>query len=210
MTGRPGLPGRARSWSQRFADRLEAIGATVPPGPPAAGVTGLEVEAGAVTARVREGQARYDVRIGLAEFTPAQWTRAVRAVGADPDCRARLLDNELAPDAEDLFARAGLRLFPARTPDLAMECSCPDWALPCAHLSAVLRSLADAFDADPYLVLTWRGRTREELLKELPPAVPRREPADSALLLLGRPAITVRGRSLTEVLGPAYEAFTGW
>ncbi|MCZ4103334.1 SWIM zinc finger family protein [Streptomyces sp. H39-C1] len=210
MTGRPGLPGRARSWSQRFADRLEAIGATVPPGPPAAGVTGLEVEAGAVTARVREGQARYDVRIGLAEFTPAQWTRAVRAVGADPDCRARLLDNELAPDAEDLFARAGLRLFPARTPDLAMECSCPDWALPCAHLSAVLRSLADAFDADPYLVLSWRGRTREELLKELPPAVPRREPADSALLLLGRPAITVRGRGLTEVLGPAYEAFTGW
>ncbi|MCM2423257.1 hypothetical protein [Streptomyces sp. RKAG293] len=210
MTARPGLPGRARSWSQRFADRLESIGATVPPGPPAAGVTGLEVAAGAVTARIREGQARYDVRIGLTEFTPAQWTRAARAVGADPDCRARLLDNELAPDAEDLFARAGLRLFPARTQDLAMECSCPDWALPCAHLSAVLRSLADAFDADPYLVLTWRGRTREELLKELPPAVPRREPADSALLLLGRPAITVRGRNLTEVLGPAYEAFTGW
>ncbi|MEU3462695.1 hypothetical protein ABZ721_22475 [Streptomyces sp. NPDC006733] len=210
MTARPGPAGGARSWSRRFAERLRAIGAAVPPGPPAAGVTGLDVDSGAVTARVRERQARYDVRIALAEFTPAQWSRAARAMGADPECRARLLDNELAPDTEDLLARAGLRLFPGRTADLVMECSCPDWALPCAHLSAVLRSLADAFDADPYLVLAWRGRTREELLKELPPAAPRREPADSALRLLGRPGISVRGRNLTEVLGPAYEAFTGW
>ncbi|MDJ0341830.1 hypothetical protein QMK19_12175 [Streptomyces sp. H10-C2] len=201
----------ARSWSQRFADRLDSFGTAVPAGPPAEGVSGLDVEPGAVTARVRgERQARYDVRIGLPEFSPAQWTRAQRAMAADPDCRARLLDNELAPDTEDLFARAGLRLFPARTGDLVMECSCPDWALPCAHLAAVLRSLADAFDADPYLVLVWRGRTRDELLDQLPPAVPRREPPDSALLRLGRPGITVRGRDLTEVLGPAYEAFTDW
>jgi uncharacterized Zn finger protein len=48
-----------------------------------------------------------------------------------------------------------------------MDCSCPDWAVPCKHLAAVFYLLAEAFDADPFLVLTWRGRGKEELLGNL-------------------------------------------
>jgi uncharacterized Zn finger protein len=48
-----------------------------------------------------------------------------------------------------------------------MECSCPDWSVPCKHVAATLYLLAEAFDGDPFLVLTWRGRDKATLLANL-------------------------------------------
>jgi uncharacterized Zn finger protein len=48
-----------------------------------------------------------------------------------------------------------------------MECSCPDWQVPCKHIAAVFYLLAEAFDGDPFAILAWRGREREELLANL-------------------------------------------
>jgi uncharacterized Zn finger protein len=39
--------------------------------------------------------------------------------------------------------------------------------LPCKHLAATFYLLAEAFDADPFLLLRWRGRDREPLLARL-------------------------------------------
>ena len=38
---------------------------------------------------------------------------------------------------------------------------------PCKHVAATYYILAEAFDADPFLVLTWRGRARDDLLARL-------------------------------------------
>ena len=48
-----------------------------------------------------------------------------------------------------------------------MTCSCPDWEVPCKHLAAVCYVLAEAFDADPFGMLAWRGKGREDLLAAL-------------------------------------------
>jgi hypothetical protein len=48
-----------------------------------------------------------------------------------------------------------------------MSCSCPDWEVPCKHLAAVCYVLAERFDDDPFDVLAWRGKGREELLTAL-------------------------------------------
>lgn len=48
--------------------------------------------------------------------------------------------------------------------DLAMECPCPDWRVPCRHLTATCYALARSFDEDPFGILAWRGRGRDELL----------------------------------------------
>jgi uncharacterized Zn finger protein len=47
--------------------------------------------------------------------------------------------------------------------------------MPCKHLAAVCYVLAEAFDADPFAMLAWRGKRRDELLaalrgKTAPPA----------------------------------------
>jgi uncharacterized Zn finger protein len=46
-------------------------------------------------------------------------------------------------------------------------CSCPDWGDPCKHAAAALYVLAEAFDDDPFLILAWNGRTKEQLLTAL-------------------------------------------
>ena len=48
-----------------------------------------------------------------------------------------------------------------------MRCSCPDWGVPCKHLAAVCYVLAEEFDRDPFGLLAWRGRGREDLLAAL-------------------------------------------
>ena len=55
----------------------------------------------------------------------------------------------------------------ARPRDLDMHCSCPDWEVPCKHLAAVCYVLAEAFDGDPFGMLAWRGKARDELLGAL-------------------------------------------
>ena len=61
----------------------------------------------------------------------------------------------------------GLSLFPASARDLALDCTCPDQAVPCKHLAAVCYVLAERFDADPFAMLALRGRDRETLLDDL-------------------------------------------
>jgi uncharacterized Zn finger protein len=48
-----------------------------------------------------------------------------------------------------------------------MSCSCPDFAVPCKHLAATFYLLAEAFDDDPFQILHWRGRPRQDLLARL-------------------------------------------
>jgi hypothetical protein len=47
---------------------------------------------------------------------------------------------------------------------MPMDCSCPDWSVPCKHLAAVAYLVAERFDDDPFLILRWRGRDRATLL----------------------------------------------
>ncbi len=47
------------------------------------------------------------------------------------------------------------------------SCTCPDEENPCKHLAAAYYILAERFEEDPFLIFTWRGRTREELMESL-------------------------------------------
>ena len=53
------------------------------------------------------------------------------------------------------------------TADLDMRCSCPDREVLCKHLAAVCYVLAEEFDRDPFAMLAWRGKGRDELLTAL-------------------------------------------
>ena len=102
---------------------------------------------------------------------------------------AKLLAGEMPDDIEDVFAGVGLSLFPATAGELSLDCSCPDWAVPCKHLAATFYLLAESFDDDPFAILAWRGREREDLLDNLaaartegPPAADRAEQAARPLV----------------------------
>ena len=117
--------------------------------------------------------APYAVSIELDVVPAATWSAIEKALSAQALFAARLLAGEMPAEIEDVFARARAPLFPTRSAQLRMECSCPDWSVPCKHLAATIYLLAEAFDADPFQILHWRGRTREQLLEHLRAGVPK-------------------------------------
>jgi len=160
-------------WSERFIDVLESlgVGGRLQRGRTYARkgqVIDLDVAPGAVTALVQGSRARpYRVRIGLAAFGKAEWGQLGQALADNAWYTAKLLAGEMPEDIEDLFASVGLSLFPARVEELSMDCTCPDWEVPCKHLAAVFYLLAESFDENPFSILAWRGRDRENLLGAL-------------------------------------------
>ncbi|RZU51491.1 putative Zn finger protein [Krasilnikovia cinnamomea] len=159
-----------RWWSRRFVDILEQI---CQPGRLARGrsyarkgqVMDFTLAAGQVTARVQGSRPEpYAVTITIGAYDDAEWGRVEDELRSRALYRAALLAGEMPHEIIDVFAELGLPLFPAA---LDLRCSCPDWAVPCKHASAVLYVLAEAFDDDPFGVLAWRGRSRDALLDAL-------------------------------------------
>jgi len=160
-------------WSRRFIGVLESYGMS---GRLSRGrsyaragqVLDFQLSQGKVTARVQGSRPRpYQVRIGVLPLTTAQWRRVQDRLASQALFRAKLLAGEMPHEIEDVFAECGTPLFPRSAADLDMHCSCPDWGVPCKHLAAVCYVLAEEFDRDPFGMLAWRGKAREELLTSL-------------------------------------------
>lgn len=160
-------------WSDRFIEVLESIvvGGRLQRGKTYARkgqVIDLELRSGAVTALVQGSRVRpYKVRIGLPAFGKTQWAQICDALADNAWYAAKLLAGEMPEDIEEVFESVGLSLFPSGARELSMNCSCPDWEVPCKHLAAVFYLLAESFDEDPFAILAWRGRDRDQLLDAL-------------------------------------------
>jgi uncharacterized Zn finger protein len=188
---RDGLKARAQRgsfsqtwWGRRWIEALEGFGwdTRLARGRAYARrgqVVDLEVAPGQAKARVQGSQATpYRVQIRLAPLTDEQWQAAFAALAGEAAHAARLLAGELPEAIEPLFAAAGASLLPGQAKDLQMDCSCPDWAVPCKHVAALHYLLAEELDRDPFLLFTLRGKEREAVLAGLRQA--RGAPAEAA------------------------------
>lgn len=63
--------------------------------------------------------------------------------------------------------RPGPVAIPRHRPRAITGLLLPDYAVPCKHLAATFYLLAESFDEDPFAILAWRGREREDLLANL-------------------------------------------
>jgi uncharacterized Zn finger protein len=127
-------------------------------------VTELSFAPGEVNAQVTGRRTKpYQVRVRVRQYTPDEWNRVLEAMCIQLSHVAALLDGELPPDVAEHVAAAGLSLLPGPG-EVGPRCTCPDEADPCKHSAAVCYLIADALDADPFLVLLLRGRTRDEIL----------------------------------------------
>lgn len=231
-------------WSGRFIEVLEqlGVGTRLQRGRNYARrgqVIALDIDPGAVVASVQGSRARpYQVRIGIPAFGKAEWAAVEEALAGNAWFVASLLAGEMPADIEEVFTAVGLSLFPRGADELSLDCTCPDRQVPCKHLAAVFYLVAEQFDEDPFRILAWRGREREDLLGRMHEASPvsgdeagagapltevldtffvsaaplpgRQSAAGGALLLDQLPPVdvTVRSRPLPEVLRPVYTALS--
>jgi uncharacterized Zn finger protein len=160
-------------WSQRFIEVLESlgVGGRLQRGKRyarAGQVLSLTLSTSVVVGLVQGSRPEpYRVRIAVKAFTGEEWARIEKALAGQALYAAKLLAGEMPTDIERVFAALGLQLFPDSWRELTMDCSCPDWEIPCKHLAAACYLLAESFDEDPFQILAWRGRSRDELLDHL-------------------------------------------
>lgn len=160
-------------WSRRFIEVLESfgVGSRLERGRGYADdghVTELEVEPGIVLAKVQGTRyTPYRVRIRAKLLSEHQARRAERAMAAQALPLAQLLAGQMPHDIEELLGACKLTLFPTSLDELKASCPCPDAENPCKHIAAVYYMLAERFDADPFLIFTWRGWAQDDLLAGL-------------------------------------------
>jgi uncharacterized Zn finger protein len=131
-------------------------------------VIAMEVSPSQVSASVQGSRAKpYRVFIETATLSEPEWRSVEDAMSARASFVAALLAGEMPENIEDAFAESACSLFPEASDDIVSACSCPDWENPCKHIAAVYYLLAEAFDSDPFLIFTWRGRDKDELLGSL-------------------------------------------
>ena len=162
-----------RWWSKRFVDVLDdyGLGARMQRGRRYARTGQLlsfDVVPGQILAQVQGSRATpYLVTVSAPITSDTQWAEVDSALASRVKFAARLLAGDVPPELEGVFADAGVALLPARWSDVVARCSCPDIANPCKHIAAVLYVFADRLDADPWLLLEWRGRARNQILEPL-------------------------------------------
>ena len=158
-------------WSRRFLEalswRIDERRLARGKGYARAGqVLSLHVAAGSVTARVQGSRPRpYAVALAAPVLNDQQWRAVETEMATRAVFLARLLAGEMPAEIEEAFAAAGTALFAIR--EIRASCTCPDTSPVCKHIAAVFFLLAEAFDDDPFLMLAWRGRPREQLVREL-------------------------------------------
>jgi uncharacterized Zn finger protein len=127
-------------------------------------VIDLQIERGKVKALVSGSQV-YKVIIDIKTVPGAVWTRIKKDCTRSIDSLLDLLQGRFEQATmQRLTARDG-GLFP-QPKEIAMKCSCPDWAGMCKHVAAVLYGVGARLDRAPELLFTLRDVDHLELISQ--------------------------------------------
>ena len=119
-------------------------------------VVDLDIDKGHVKAKVqgrRKSPYNVDIKISPVDEDKAQ--RIIKKCDNKIESLDMLLKGSFPEDLKDAFLGED-GLFPSPR-EISFRCSCPDWAIMCKHVSAVLYGIAVRFDEDPLLFFALRG-----------------------------------------------------
>ena len=122
----------------------------------------LDIKPGQVTAMV-SGSQIYNVSIGIKELSPAIWEDVKHKCAGSIGSLLELLQGKLSDEVMQTVTDARKGLFP-RPEEISLQCDCPDWAVMCKHVAAVLYGIGHRLDQEPELLFTLRGVEARELI----------------------------------------------
>ncbi len=131
-------------------------------------VMSIRFEGRRIHARVQgTEQQPYKIKVWLDVLEDEDWKYVIDALARKAKWSAQLLAGEMPIDIEKAFATTGKRLFPFNLQEIKSECTCPDKANPCKHISAVYFLMGEQFKEDPFILFQLRGRDKNKLLSDI-------------------------------------------
>lgn len=125
-------------------------------------VYNLEIEPGKLSAVVA-GSELYDTSIHIQPLPKKQWQQIVESSSGQVGSMLDLLAGKLGDGLMRVLTDQDGGLFP-KPKEIRFNCSCPDHADMCKHVSAVLYGVGVLLDTKPELLFTLRGVDQAELL----------------------------------------------
>lgn len=118
----------------------------------------IEINGNSITAKVKGSRRTpYDVDFYIPEFKGSDKARIISMITENPLYLSKLLNRELPKSLNAECEKQRISIFPNSWKDMKGGCSCPDWAVPCKHMAAVLYLVANEIDKNPFVVLQLRG-----------------------------------------------------
>jgi len=122
----------------------------------------LEIARGKIEARVA-GSQLYQTEVEIKPLPTKRWEGLKQRCGGRIGSLLELLAGRLSDEVMQEVTDREQGLFPRRD-EIQFGCSCPDWAVMCKHVSAVLYGVGARLDERPELLFLLRGVDHEELI----------------------------------------------
>ncbi|APR97870.1 DEAD/DEAH box helicase [Wolbachia endosymbiont of Folsomia candida] len=94
----------------------------------------------------------YQVEIILNELSPSEQRTIRQIIETSPSILSKLINRQLPASLFDKLSDLGIKLFPSNWKEMNASCSCPDWAMPCKHIAAVIYLIAAEIDKNPFII----------------------------------------------------------
>ncbi len=131
-------------------------------------VTKIDIKQNQIKAKVAGSRPKpYNVDIVLPPFFDPELSEFIQALAKRPTIISKLLNRELDPEVLTIAEGMGLKVFPKQWTDFKMQCSCPDWAVPCKHLAAVVYKVSAEIDNNPFLIFSLHNVNLVDELSQL-------------------------------------------
>ncbi|NQT21279.1 MAG: SWIM zinc finger family protein [Planctomycetes bacterium] len=124
----------------------------------------LDVQKGKIEAKV-SGSSTYDVEISIKTLSAAKWKNLQESSAGQVGSALELIQGKLSEQVMAIMTDRDQGLFPLPG-EIALDCSCPDWADMCKHVAAVLYGVGARLDEKPELLFLLRGVDHTELIGE--------------------------------------------
>lgn len=122
----------------------------------------LEIAEGAVKAMV-SGSDLYHVNIEIKKLPGKKWGQVKNRCAGQIGSLLELLQGMLSKSVMTVVTDRDNGLFP-HPGEITLRCTCPDWAVMCKHVAAVLYGVGARLDEKPELLFLLRGVDHEELI----------------------------------------------
>ncbi len=126
----------------------------------------LEITNGEIFALVQgNSDDPYEVYIGIEKLSDKN-IASIKNLFQENICSIdELIKGEFPLELSNALTQKKYGFFPKKK-DLHLYCSCPDWAVMCKHVIAVLYAFGVKLDKEPLLFLELRGLNSKQLIKE--------------------------------------------